>query len=221
MRFQLDEQNLQFVLSSFTVNQLLDAVMRTEYIQLPISHELIRALSGFELTTTLLFAVIPELFYNYGPRNVTLGVKPLTGTFLDWKASSRSTTFHARALAKWIVDEDSFDNVTAEVFESILDIDVALSLDINQTTNSVKMQLTNLTLSGFNVTVDNLGGSIKSDQAGILYRLGGIISAIEAVMNAVLANYPINLPEFNAFKYSVKFDYQDSAFGTGIMITPK
>ncbi|TNV79668.1 hypothetical protein FGO68_gene2905 [Halteria grandinella] len=96
--------------------------MGTEYIQLPISHELIRAVSGFELTTTLMFAVIPELFYNYGPRNMTL--------------------------------------------------DVALSLDINQTTNAVQVQLTNLTLSGFNVTLDNLGGSIKSDEAGILYRLG-------------------------------------------------
>ncbi|TNV80078.1 hypothetical protein FGO68_gene16659 [Halteria grandinella] len=175
MRFQLDEQNLQFVLSSFTVNQVIDAIMGTEYIQLPISHELIRAVSGFELTTTLMFAVIPELFYNYGPRNMTLDIKPLTGTFVDWKASTRSTTFHARALTKWIIDEDAFDNKTAEAFESILDIDVALSLDINQTTNAVQVQLTNLTLSGFNVTVDNLGGSVKSDEAGILYRLGSVI----------------------------------------------
>lgn len=221
MRFQLDEQNLQFVLSSFTVNQVLDAVMGTEYIQIPVTHGLVRSLSGFELTTTLLFAVIPELFYNYGPRNITLDIKPLTGTFVDWKASTRQTTFHARALTKWIIDEDAYDNKTVEAFESILDIDVGLSLEVNQTTNAVQVKLTNLTLSGFNVTVDNLGGSIKSDEAGILYRLGGIIAAIEAVMNTVLQNFPISLPQFKTLNYSVKFDYQDGAFGTGLLVTPK
>lgn len=170
--------------------------MGTEYIQLPISHELIRAVSGFELTTTLMFAIIPELFYNYGPRNMTLDIKPLTGTFVDWKASTRSTTFHARALTKWIIDEDAYDNKTVESFDAILDIDVGLSLDINQTTNAVQVQLTNLNLSGFNVTMDNLGGSIKSDEAGILYRLGSVIPAIEAIINEVLVAYLIHLPEF-------------------------
>lgn len=128
MRFQQDDQNLQVVLSSFTVNEVINTVLETELIQVAINHHLIQELSGFELTTTLLFAVIPELFYNYGHRNVSLGFKPLTGTTVNWSSANKTTNIHAKALTTWIIDEDAFDNKTVEAFESILDIDIALSL---------------------------------------------------------------------------------------------
>jgi hypothetical protein len=73
------------VLSSFSLNQILETVISTELLQVPVNHHLIAELFGVELTTTLLFPVIPELFYHYGHRNVSLLIKPLSGTVLDWK----------------------------------------------------------------------------------------------------------------------------------------
>lgn len=220
MTFQLDEQNLQFVISSFTINNILDTVLETEIIQIPVNHFLIRELSGFELTTTLLFAIIPELFYNYGHRNVSLGIKPLTGTTVSWNRADNSTNLHVRALTTWIVDEDAFDNKTVEVFDSVLDLDVKVAFSINAT-KFLAIHIDELQLSGFNVTIDNLNGSIKGDESGIKYRLQGILSTIEVVINSIFDNFHIQLPEMKVFDYSIKFQNQDGAFGTGIMVSRK
>jgi hypothetical protein len=45
---------------------------------------MIRQAAGVDLTTTLLFPIIPSLWYNYGSKNVTLVVKPLVGTKLTF-----------------------------------------------------------------------------------------------------------------------------------------
>jgi hypothetical protein len=51
-----------------------------------------------------------------------------------------------------------------------MDLDIALSLNINATKH-VNLGIETLALSGFNVTQDNIGGSVKSDEEGILFRL--------------------------------------------------
>jgi hypothetical protein len=71
-----------------------------------VNHHLVAELFGVELTTTLLFPSIPELFYHFGHRNVSLLIKPLTGTALDWKAGAGQTQVSANALASWIIHDD-------------------------------------------------------------------------------------------------------------------
>jgi hypothetical protein len=220
MRFQLDEQNFQFVISSFTVNSLIDTVLETGLINIPVNHDLVYQLSGFELTTTLMFAIVPELLYNYGARNMTLGIKPLTGTTVNWNATSKSTNVQAQVLIQWIIDEDSFDNVTATAFESVLDLDVDLTFSVNAT-KYLKINVDELMITKFNVTQDNLGGQIKSDEGGIEYRLNTILGTIEIFMNDLFNSLNLRLPELNLIDYSVKFDVQDGALGTGLLITKK
>jgi len=84
MRFQLNEDNLQLVLSSFSVNQVVQTVLDTNLLVIPIYHYILRELVGVELTTTLLLPIVPELWYNYGHRNVSLIIKPVTGTQVDF-----------------------------------------------------------------------------------------------------------------------------------------
>ena len=177
-----------------------------------MNHALVAALSGFELTTTLLFAVVPELFYNYGHKNVSLSIKPLTGTTVDWSNTQRQTIVKATALAGWLVHEGS-DNSELDMsspivtaFESIMDLEIRLSIDVNATKN-LNVSIDSITLNGFNVTLDNLGGSVKSDEANILYRLGSTMIFIEAAINHVISSHPIKLPEFQVFDYNVVFDY--------------
>lgn len=93
---------------------------------MPVNHHLVQELFGLELTTTLLLPIIPELFYNFGGRNVSLNIKPLTGTVLNWSNSAKETIVHANALAQWVIDEDAFDNKTVIAFESILNLDLGL-----------------------------------------------------------------------------------------------
>ena len=206
MRFQLDEQNLQFVLSSYSLNQLLETILSTETIVIPINHHTVEELSGFELTTTLLLPIIPELFYNYGSRNLSLALKPLSGTTVSWASSAKETLTHIEILSTWYVHDDATDTKTELVFESILSLDVSLYLDINDTKH-VNLKFDKMALSGFNVTLDNLGGSIKSDEANILFRLGGVVSVVEAAINTIIAAIPIQLPELSVVDYSIKFDY--------------
>ena len=91
MKFQQNDKNLQLVLSSFSINQLVETVVATGLLSVPVNHHTIAELFGIELTTTLLFPVIPELFYHYGHRNVSLLIKPLTGTVIDWKSDAKVT----------------------------------------------------------------------------------------------------------------------------------
>ena len=220
MRFQLDEQNFQIVLSSFTINSLVEAILQTEFLHVPVNHHLIAEFFGFELTTTLLFAVIPELFYNYGHKNVSLLVQPISGTTINFSNGKKTAVVHVDALADWFVEQNNNDTKSLNVFTSLLDLDLELSIAVNET-KFTNISITSLTMNGFNVTKDNLGGSVKSDEVGILYRLQGLLPVIEVAINHLLAGHAIKLPEFQVIDYTVKFDYQDGAFGTGLMVTPK
>lgn len=162
MRFQMAENNLQLVLSSFTVNSILQTVLDTNLLVIPVNHHLVGQLFGFELTTTLLFAIVPELFYNYGHKNVSLQIQPITGTQVNWKDQSGETGVHATALVSWIIHEDSTTvamnysapvvNKTVVAFESILDLDINLGLGVNSTNKQIKINIDKLTLNGLNVT---------------------------------------------------------------------
>jgi hypothetical protein len=131
MKFELDGNNLQVAISSFTVNQVIESVLQTGLLRVPITHSLVRDLSGFELTTLLMFAVVPELWYNYGTRNMTLEVIPLSGTQIKWNAGSQSTNLEAKVKINWKTHEDAFDKVTTEAFESVLDLDIELSFSVD------------------------------------------------------------------------------------------
>jgi hypothetical protein len=107
MRFQLLDQNFQLVLSSFSMNQIVQTVIDTELLVVPVNHHLIQEFFGLELTTTILFPIIPQLFYNYGHRNVSLVIKPLTETMIDWSNAKKQTSVRAKVLAGWQIHEGS------------------------------------------------------------------------------------------------------------------
>ena len=229
MKFQLNDNNLQLVLSSYSINQLVETVIATELLSVPVNHHTIAELFGVELTTTLLFPVIPQLFYHYGHRNVSLLIKPLTGTVIDWKSESKDTQVKANTLASWIIHDDPFSinstkknggSVIEVAFDSIMNLDIALELNINATKH-VDLSINSLSLSGFNVTKDYIGGSIKSDEQGIFYRLSGSMIFIRAALNSIISGLNIVLPELNLIDYMISFNYQDSALGTGINVTKK
>ena len=102
---------------------------------------------------------------------MSLILQPLTGTVIDWKEKTEQTNVHVTALAGWIIHEDSSSlnktgaaNQTVLAFNSILDLDLALSLGINATSKQVKLNIDSMKLTGFNVTQDNLGGGVKKDE---------------------------------------------------------
>ena len=80
MRFQLNDYNFQFVTSSFSVNQLVETVLETGIIVLPIYYNLLESVIGIDLSTTLFLVIIPELFYNYGSKNMNMIFTPVSGT---------------------------------------------------------------------------------------------------------------------------------------------
>ena len=171
-----------------------------------------------ELTTLLMLPIIPELYYNFGGRNVTLQITPVSGTRLDFSGDRKTATVHVDTLVDWIVVED--ETTSTNAFTSLLDLDMELAIQVNAT-KFLNVTVEGLTLNAFNVTKDNVGGSVAADEASILYRLQGVMDAVEPVVNAILAAYPIQLPELSLIDYSIKFDYQDGAFGTGLLVTPK
>ncbi len=210
------------------MNQFVETVIATDLLNIPVNHHIT---DGVELTTTLLFPVIPELFYHFGHRNVSLMIKPLRGTTVDWKAKTEQTVVDAKVHITWIIHDDpnslnktvhtaEYGNTTEIAFESILDLDIALALNINATKH-VKLNIDSLSLSGFNVTKDNIGGSIKSDEDGIKYRLAGILTVVQATINTIISKLDIVLPELDLIDYIISFDYQDVAIGTGINVTKK
>lgn len=185
MRFQLDEQNFQLVFSDFTVNSLVESIMTTQFVQIPVNHHLIQEVTGFELTTTLLFAIVPELFYNYGGRNVSLLITPQSGTSVDFSAAKRNVDVHVETLVDWIVMQDATDAKPAEAFQSRLSLDVDLFLDVNAT-KFTNISISTLSLTGFIVTKDNLGGSVLADEANIMSRLQTYLYLIEVGINSFL-----------------------------------
>ena len=202
--------NLEAVVSSYTVNQFLQTVIDTEILHIPVN--------GL-LTTTLLLPIIPELFYNYGNKNLSLSIKPLSGTQVTWRDQKSQSDIHAKALATWMVDEGN--NKTVVAFESVLDLDILMALSVNQTNRKIIANVDGLQLTGFNVTTDNLGGSIKKNEENIHFRLSGVMVVIQGVINSIISLLPTVLPDFSLIKYTMAFDYQDGGFGIGINVSRK
>ncbi len=150
---------------------------------------------------------------------------------MNWKDQSGQTNVHASALITWIIHEDSTTaminstapavNNTMIAFESVLELDLLLDIGYNQTIKQIQLNVDDLQLNGLNVTVDNLGGSVKNDESGIKFRLSGVVPVIQREINMFLKNIPINLPEFTLIDYTLKFDYQDSALGLGLNVVRK
>ena len=214
MRFQLEDYNFQFVVSSFAANQFLEVVLETGLVVLPIYYNMLLPFTGFDLTTTLFFVIIPELFYNYGSKNVNMIITPLSGTNLDWSQQQNATDAHIKALVDFQIIEA--DNSTVSAFQAVMDIDADFTLEVfaNKT---VEFLFSKMTISAFNVTQDNCGA--KKDEAGIQSRLNEVMAAVEATINSVIRSWAPKLPEFSTFNYTVSFDYQDSAWGIGMLLT--
>jgi len=111
MRFQLDDYNFQFVTSSFSVNQVVETVLETGIVVLPIYYNLLESVIGVDLSTTLLLVIIPELFYNYGAKNMNLIFTPVPGTQVHWDGQGQTTDAHISTLADFQVIESANSTV--------------------------------------------------------------------------------------------------------------
>jgi hypothetical protein len=111
MRFQLDDYNFQFVTSSFSVNQVVETVLETGIVVLPIYYNLLESVIGVDLSTTLLLVIIPELFYNYGAKNMNLIFTPVSGTQVHWDGQGQTTDAHISTLADFQVIESANSTV--------------------------------------------------------------------------------------------------------------
>ena len=58
--------------------------------------------------------------------------------------------------------QDAIDNNTVLAFSSILNLDAMALIAVNAS-KKVEINLNQVLLTGFNVTTDNLGGSVKAD----------------------------------------------------------
>jgi hypothetical protein len=101
-----------------------------------------------------------------------------------------------------------------------MNLDLALAFNINATKH-VDISINSLSLTGFNVTKDNIGGGVKSDEQGIFFRLSSSMIFIRAALNSIISRFNIVLPELDLIDYMISFNYQDSALGTGINVTKK
>ena len=116
---------------------------------------------------------------------------------------------------------DEGNNKTVVAFESVLDLELLMGLSVNQTSRKIIANVDGLQLTVFNVTTDNLGGSIKKDEENIHFRLSGAMIVIKGVINSIISLLPTNLPDFSLINYTIAFDYQDGGFGIGINISRK
>jgi len=78
-----------------------------------------------------LFPIIPSLWYNYGTKNVTLVVKPLVGTEIDFLSNHRQTNTSVKVLTSWYVSQDSEDKNMTHSFDAILDLYAYVDLEVN------------------------------------------------------------------------------------------
>lgn len=77
---------------------------------LPIDHSTLKNLIGIDLSTTLMLVIIPELFYNYGPRSVNLKFTPISGTEIHWSNDNKTTDAHIKTLVDFVIVQS--DNST-------------------------------------------------------------------------------------------------------------
>lgn len=104
MRFASEDYNFQFVVSSYSVNQLIDSVMETKIIKAPIKHDILSGVIGMNLTTTIMSVIIPQLLRNYGARPVDMLIVPTTGTTIKWTNNQNKHQAHyATTLDMFIV----------------------------------------------------------------------------------------------------------------------
>ncbi|CDW71462.1 UNKNOWN [Stylonychia lemnae] len=218
MKFQTNDFSLQLVASSFSVNQIVETVLETGLIAIPIDHSQIKNLIGIDLTTTIMLVIVPELFYHYGSKSVNLKFTPISGTNLDFSQSNSTVDSYLQILADFIIVEA--DNSTQLAFQALMGIEADIDLQIEDNVNkTVDFQFKDLELKSFNVTVDNC--YVKNDEDNIKTRLNAIMAAIELSVNQFVKALGPKLPQFQTFDYNLHFDYQDHAFGTGISIKPK
>ena len=59
---------------------MIQTVIDTGILSLPLKHEYLKKAVGIELTTSLLIPIIPQLFTHYGNRNMTIVFNILQGT---------------------------------------------------------------------------------------------------------------------------------------------
>ena len=82
---------------------------------------------GFDITTTLLSVIVPEMLFYYGSKNVSFVITPVTGTKLSWSSANQTTTTHVTALTSFFVHEGVNQTMNL-AFEALMDIDVELYL---------------------------------------------------------------------------------------------
>lgn len=84
-------------------------------------------------------------------------------------------------MASWIIHDDPYSknktvhanrtaSTTEVAFDSLMKLNLGLAININATKH-VSVAINSLSLNGFNVTKDYIGGGVKSDEEGIYFRL--------------------------------------------------
>jgi hypothetical protein len=54
------------------------------FVVIPIYYNIAQSIIGVNLSTTLFLVIIPELFYNYGAKNMNMIFTPIEGTEVNW-----------------------------------------------------------------------------------------------------------------------------------------
>jgi hypothetical protein len=103
----------------------------------------------------------------------------------------------ANALASWIIHDDPYStnktvhangngSTTEVAFDSIMKLNLGLAIKINATKH-VSIAINSLSLNGFNLTQDYIGGSVKNDEEGIFFRLSSAMIFVQAALNNVIS----------------------------------
>jgi hypothetical protein len=73
---------------------VIQTVLNTGAIKIPIKHNILEEAIGRNITTTLLTAIIPELLRTYGNKPVDMLIAPLAGTQIKWSAINQEHELH-------------------------------------------------------------------------------------------------------------------------------
>ena len=66
--------DFQFLLSSFSVNSLIQTVIDTDYLQIPVEHDILFDYLGVDITTSFFKVIIPELENTFGNKNLSITI---------------------------------------------------------------------------------------------------------------------------------------------------
>lgn len=100
--------------------------MNTQMLEIPFYYNMIEPVTGMDLTTFLVMPIISELYWTYGNRNLSLLIKPTTGTQLDWSNAHNATQAKVAVTLGWYIHETN--GTIVEAFESDIEVDVSLAL---------------------------------------------------------------------------------------------